>query len=196
MKFISPSGLISIAGGKLTGYRKMAQRIVDLVAKELKADSSQNFGPCQTKELRLNANPFANAKAVQTYINRLEGAVKEVGLSAYHAWYLTTVYGKQAEAILEKMKDFSTDNARVALARAEAWFTTTYEMVNSAADFFVRRTGRLYFDIESIPAIETAVLSDFQSYLGWNEERLQKEKEGLEMLLYDATHYYDADLTE
>lgn len=194
--FISPSGLISIAGGKLTGYRKMAQRIVDLVAKELKADSNQRFGPCQTKELRLNAQPFANAKAVQTYIKRLEAEVKEVGLSAYHAWYLTTVYGKQAEAILGKMKDFSTDNATVALARAEAWFTTTYEMVNSAADFFVRRTGRLYFDIESIPAVEAAVLKDFQAYLGWNEERLQKEKEELDLLLYDSTHYYDADLTD
>lgn len=193
--FISPTGLISIAGGKLTGYRKMAQRIVDLVAKELQADSQQRFGPCQTKELRLNAKPFAHAKAVQSYIKGLEGEVTEMGLSTYHAWYLTTVYGKQAEMILEKMKDFSTDKAVVALARAEAWFTTTYEMVNSAADFFVRRTGRLYFDIESIPAIEAVVLSDFQGYLGWSEERLQKEKEALKILLHDATHYYDVDLS-
>src|SRR6185503_5990685 len=31
--FESKSGLISIAGGKLTGYRKMAERVVDLVVK-------------------------------------------------------------------------------------------------------------------------------------------------------------------
>ena len=36
--FVSDTKLISIAGGKLTGYRKMAERIVDLVAK--KNDSS------------------------------------------------------------------------------------------------------------------------------------------------------------
>lgn len=193
--FISPSGLISIAGGKLTGYRKMAQRIVDLVSKELNADSNQDFGKCQTKEIRLNANPFTDAKAVQSYIKHLEKEIEEIGLSPYHAWYLTTVYGKQAEVILEKMKTFSNDKATIALARAEAWFTTTHEMVNSATDFFVRRTGRLYFDIESIPTTQAAVLNDFQTYLGWNEERLQKEKEGLEMLVYDATHYYEEDLS-
>ena len=33
--FISENGLISIAGGKLTAYRKMAERVVDLLAKNL-----------------------------------------------------------------------------------------------------------------------------------------------------------------
>ena len=33
--FESETGLISIAGGKLTGYRKMAERIMDLVAKKI-----------------------------------------------------------------------------------------------------------------------------------------------------------------
>ena len=32
--FESPSGLISIAGGKLTGYRKMAERVVNLVIRK------------------------------------------------------------------------------------------------------------------------------------------------------------------
>ena len=33
--FVSASGLISIAGGKLTGYRKMAERTVDKIAKRM-----------------------------------------------------------------------------------------------------------------------------------------------------------------
>ncbi|HNP79198.1 MAG TPA: glycerol-3-phosphate dehydrogenase/oxidase, partial [Cyclobacteriaceae bacterium] len=36
--FESESGLISIAGGKLTGYRKMAERVVDLLARKKFAD--------------------------------------------------------------------------------------------------------------------------------------------------------------
>lgn len=47
---ISGSGLISIAGGKLTGYRLMASKIVDLVAKKLNKD----FGSCKTKNFRLS----------------------------------------------------------------------------------------------------------------------------------------------
>ncbi len=34
----SESGVITIAGGKLTGYRKMAEKIVDLVVEQLKEE--------------------------------------------------------------------------------------------------------------------------------------------------------------
>ena len=44
--FISSSGLISIAGGKLTGYRKMAERVVNIFSKK----------PCITKSLSIIIN--------------------------------------------------------------------------------------------------------------------------------------------
>ena len=44
--FISGSGLISIAGGKLTGYRKMAERVVNIFSKK----------PCITKSLSIIIN--------------------------------------------------------------------------------------------------------------------------------------------
>lgn len=44
--FISKSGLISIAGGKLTGYRKMAERVVNLISKK----------PCVTENIAIVKN--------------------------------------------------------------------------------------------------------------------------------------------
>ncbi|MEZ5040564.1 MAG: glycerol-3-phosphate dehydrogenase/oxidase [Saprospiraceae bacterium] len=193
--FISASGLISIAGGKLTGYRRMAQRIVDLVAKEIMAESKQSFDACKTKKINLTPNTFSNAKAVQAYIQTLEKKMPALGLTAYEAWYLTTVYGMQLEAILTKMKEFSSDRPSTALARAEAWFTVHFEKVASASDFFVRRTGRLYFDIESIKEVRTMVMKDLQAYLNWDSDRLAKEEAILDALLYDATHYYEEELS-
>ncbi len=193
--FLSPSGLISIAGGKLTGYRKMAQRIVDLVSKQLATEADQNFGPCRTKEVYLTSKPFSSAKAVQQYITQLEKQVRERGLDPYYGWYLATVYGEQSQAVLDKMSEFQSNNAAIALARAEAWFTTHHEMVNSASDFFVRRTGRLYFDIASIAEVRSFIMQDLQDYLAWEAERRLKEEEVLDMLLHDATHYYDEELS-
>lgn len=43
------SGLLTIAGGKLTGYRHMAQDIVDLLSKRLKEEYKLSFKPCRTK---------------------------------------------------------------------------------------------------------------------------------------------------
>ena len=187
--FESPTGLISIAGGKLTGYRKMAQRIVNLVEKRLEED----FKECKTRNISLTINSLQNSKGVKAYIADLEKRMSQFGLTAYHAWYLATTYGKQTEVILKKMKDFK-DSAEIALARAEAWFGVNYEMVNSLEDFFVRRTGRLYFDIESVGLVRAAVEGDFKEYLSWNTQHLLAEQKRLNDLLFDATNYYDKEL--
>lgn len=192
--FISPKGLISIAGGKLTGYRKMAQRIVDLVIDQLSDLSDTNFSDCQTKNIPLTENSLKDADEVQSYIRVLQNRVGGLGLDSYYGWYLATVYGRQAEIILEKITEFSDNTPAEALIRAETWFCIHHEMVNRADDFLVRRTGRLYFDIESVQAFKEVVLADLQKYLDWTEKRLAKEKAHLEGLLYDAMHYYDEEL--
>lgn len=187
--FQSPSGLISIAGGKLTGYRKMAQRIVDLVDERLETE----FGNSKTRHIPLVANALGNAKDVEAYIKTLEEKVLSIGLEKYHAWYLTTTYGKQSETILEQMNNFE-DAPEIALARAEAWFVVHHEMVNSLEDFFVRRTGRLYFDIKSIELIRQATVGDIKNYLNWTSQKLKKEQANLNQLLLDATTYYDVEI--
>ena len=192
--FVSPRGLIAIAGGKLTGYRKMAQRIVDLVLKQFSKTEKRAFKKCQTRKIALTEQPLANAKAVYAYIDELQGRVEKLGLAPYYGWYLATAYGKQAETIIEKMKDFANDTPDIALARAEVWFTVHHEMVNRADDFFVRRTGRLYFDINSIDDIQEIVFKDLQKYLGWSEDRLKKEVGDFANLLFDATNYYEEEL--
>jgi len=188
--FISNSGFIAIAGGKLTGYRKMAQRVVDLVVKK----GDFEVADCKTRNIYLTPNPLKNATAVQQYIQQLETSIQNMGLDKYYAWYLATVYGKQADSILEKAASFRNKNTMVTLARAEAWFTVHHEMVNSAADFFVRRTGRLYFDIESIPIIRDAVMKDLKKYLAWDDQRLAEEELLLNELLKDATYYYESEM--
>lgn len=41
--FIADSGLISIAGGKLTGYRKMAEKVVNKIVKDIEKLILQNM---------------------------------------------------------------------------------------------------------------------------------------------------------
>lgn len=191
--FISDKGLISIAGGKLTGYRKMGQRIVDLVLKKMSGVTKKSFKKCNTRKIALTPKPLANYAAVKEYIKKLEKVVEFKGLDKYYAWYLTTNYGTQADLILLKMIEFS-DEPEVSLARAEAWFGMHYEMVLSAEDYFVRRTGRLYFDIKSISKIREKLMEDFKNTLGWDNERTSLENKKMDELIYDATHYYEKEI--
>ena len=195
--FISDTGFISIAGGKLTGYRKMAQRVLDLVVDKSDDDFKDlpNFkSDCQTKDIFLVGNDFENYEAVGAYIKKIETQVVKMGLPPHKSAYLVHNYGVQTELILEEMEDFS-DASEIALARAEVWFGVHHEMVQSLEDFFVRRTGRLYFDIQSIEKVREAVVHDLKTYLKWDKKRCASENKRLDDLLYDATHYYDEELT-
>ena len=92
------------------------------------------------------------------------------------------------------MNSFNNSTPEIALARAEAWFGVQHEMVHSLEDFFVRRTGRLYFNINSISVVRDAVTLDLVDYLSWDEAYVQKEQKRLDELLFDATNYYEKEL--
>ena len=186
--FLSDSGLISIAGGKLTGYRKMAMRVIEEVLKKL--DVSINDS--DTSKIPLVTPPFKDFKNVKIYQEKLRGILAKLDVSdAYHAWYFCTTYGQQSEVIIEKSKFFDNENILERLLRAELWYCVHYEMTNNMTDFFVRRTGRLYFNVQSVLKYKNIVLYDCMNYFNWQKERLQQEQQTIDMLIADATNFYD-----
>ena len=170
--FESETGLISIAGGKLTGYRKMAQKVVDLIAKKLKQDHQRTIGKCQTARIKLVGGPFKNAAEVAEYIKQLEEEVDRMGLDAYAAQYLVNNFGRQSSQIIEIMKGLQDEDPRIVLARAELEFCVKNELVVHPLDFFNRRTGRLYFEIDTIQAVLEAILLDFKQYFGLSDDEI------------------------
>ena len=190
--FISESGLISIAGGKLTGYRKMAHRVIDALTKTMTTNQKSKFKASQTEKITLTTNAMASSKDVKHYRKALHLQLEKAGIEDnYFARYLTSTYGKQADVIVKQMKSYSDKNAELRLIRAELWYGIHFEMINSLADFFVRRTGRLYFNISSISKFKDPIIMDCSTYLNWDEARIKKEKEILSILIKDATHFYD-----
>lgn len=193
--FISDSGLISIAGGKLTGYRKMAHRAIDAVLDTMTSKQVDRLKDSFTENIPLTSNAMVSSKEVKLYQKKLQLKLETFGIKdAYFAWYLTSNYGKQAEIILNQMQLFSNKNPELRLVRAELWYGIHHEMVNSLVDFFVRRTGRLFFDISSISEFKNTIIKDCSEYLRWDKNRVNKENEILDILVKDATHFYDEEL--
>ena len=182
--FLSPSGLISIAGGKLTGYRKMAERVVDLViANTFEGLDLKN---CFTDKIRLVASGFENYTEVKSYRAYIAERVQKLGLNAIYANYLVSNYGKQTDLILNDLRNGDADRE---LALAELRFTFQHEMAMKPLDFIVRRTGILYFYKNRLAHIKVAVLNEFQRYFRWSTERLQFESETLEMAIQGVTNF-------
>lgn len=190
--FVSETGLISIAGGKLTGYRKMAQRVIDRVLKDVPEKKKEHLVKSYTEKIPLTSEPLKDAKEVDIYQKQIARRLKAASITnEYLSWYLATTYGKQSDAIIDKMDYFLDEDAQRRLLRAEVWYSVHHEMTNSLSDFFVRRTGRLYFDIYSIHQYRKLVQEDMIRYLGWDEARVNKENKYLDLLVIDASTYYE-----
>jgi glycerol-3-phosphate dehydrogenase len=187
--FTSETGLISIAGGKLTGYRKMAERVVSRIAKKMEEDHQITIKECHTDQIPLCGNEFKNFKKVKKYINELEERLKPEGLSRYEAWYLVTTYGVQSETILKTYSKLSDTDPALRLLKAELQFGIEFEMVHTPMDFFIRRTGRLYFDIESIRQFMEPVLDEFKAKLGADEAQITTWREQLNQALKEHSHF-------
>ncbi len=187
--FVSDTNLISIAGGKLTGYRKMSERIVDLVCKQYKKESDKDFPNCKTDDIVLNKEAFKNANEVANYTSALAEQLDKKGLSKYYAQYLVANYGKQTDAILKKMSDFADEQVEVRLIRAELWFCVQQELVCKVDDFFNRRTGRLYFNLPSIETLLPNVLADMKTYFAWDDAKSQTEQKRMLQEIKEACHF-------
>ncbi len=190
--FISNSGLISIAGGKLTGYRRMAKRVIRTIINAIPSERKAKLKESSTRNIAL-VTPLINSNLeVISYQKELTKQLSLFGIEdTYFSSYLCSTFGKNADIIIKKSTSFKDKSPEKRLIRAELWYCVNFEMTNSIADFFVRRTARLYFDIESVFTYMDIIIEDFKEYLSWSEERVVYEKKVMKELIQDATSYYD-----
>jgi glycerol-3-phosphate dehydrogenase len=185
--FESPTGLISIAGGKLTGYRKMAERVVNLVIKRYYA--TKGIRSTDTQRILLASSKFAKKSRIRAYTNAVSERLKGFDLPIRTPKYLVENYGQQTEVILNRFLAMDHIRAELSLLKAEAWFAIHHEMTITLADFFVRRTGLLYFEIRKVLEHKYKIAEYFRELLHWDEARMRTELEELEKLIKAATEF-------
>ncbi|WP_323755690.1 glycerol-3-phosphate dehydrogenase/oxidase [Roseivirga sp.] len=185
--FESETGLISIAGGKLTGYRKMAEKVVDRLYDRLNDEEDLPIVETKTIHIDLDNGAFKNAKAVKKYRKTIREQLEVLGLEKYYAGYLVSNYGKVTDEVINGMTAFDSKALHLKLIRSELKYCLENEMVFSIQDFYIRRTGRLYFDIHSIKPTLEVILKDFQNHFGWSVEKTLSEKEAMEKAIEEVS---------
>lgn len=183
--FTSDHGLVTIAGGKWTTYRAMAEETIDEVVKNGKFDAK----PCITRKLKLagaeNWDPNLPALLAQKY-----------HLSQKMSHYLAENYGTRAPLICEMFHEdpenrlpllladkeqtpvlghVDFDSFRYPITIAELKYAIKYEYARTALDFLMRRTRFAFLDAkQALNAVEGTVRLMGDS-LGWDEQRRQDE---------------------
>ncbi|MFE3755432.1 glycerol-3-phosphate dehydrogenase/oxidase [Nocardia tengchongensis] len=140
----SPTGVITVVGGKLTTYRKMAEDATDAAV----AHARLSAAPCRTRALPL--------------VGAVSGAARDAIQAPPR---LVERYGSEAAAVLELAQQHPALAAEVApgmdITAAEFAFAVSHEGAVDEADLLDRRTRIGLVDTDR-KAAEPAALAAFQ----------------------------------
>lgn len=186
----SESGLITIAGGKLTGYRKMSEMTTDLISKKLKMKKNISLLPCQTKDLPISGGDVGGSDGFSSFIKKQIDHGVKLGLSKEEAKELSAFYGSNIETVFQLLKrnkgDLEQLNLPLLLA-TKLLYSLKYEMVATPTDFWNRRTGYLLFNIDLVKRYKKEVLAYMAQYFEWDPKVKEKHEENLEREILNAT---------
>ncbi|RIX50950.1 glycerol-3-phosphate dehydrogenase/oxidase [Paenibacillus nanensis] len=188
--FVSPSGMLTIAGGKLTGYRKMAETVTDLLAKELQSEGRGPFAPCSTRTLPISGGDVGGSGRFPAFVRQMTEQGERMGLSPKIAELLVRRYGSNVSAIYDRIqarRDWEIPHGLPVELYAALLYGIEEEMVVKPVDFFIRRTGAMFFDIEWVKRWKKGVIGCMADYLKYSDEQLQNDEEELERELQSAS---------
>lgn len=188
--FESESGLLTIAGGKLTGYRKMAQRIVNKLSDNIYKQEDKHISKCVTQDIILSGGKIYNSPNFSEFAKENLSLGISLGLTHEDCQSLIHRYGSNISEIYKIIEKLKNEHHELPISiRAQIVYTIHNEMCVSISDFLIRRTSSLYFNIELVKQWKQLILLYMQEVLGWDDalmhqfdEELQKAIDDLELL--------------
>ena len=165
----SGSGLITVAGGKFTTHREIAQKLVDLVMKRL----GRRAGICPTL-----TTPFSGARPLEKGEESGGAAVMRT-IPGTAATILKARYGTRAPIvarIASRRPELAQPLSRGCPALgAEVVNAVVNEMAHSVGDFLIRRTSLSWRAPVEAEGAAAAVARIMAAELGWDRARENAE---------------------
>jgi glycerol-3-phosphate dehydrogenase len=177
---VAHDGLITIAGGKLTTYRRMSAEVVDTVVKRLKGRLSGRLRAAPTGKQPL---PGGVGWPHDDEISGLLAAVSAAagGLPDDVVAHLVEVYGVRAAQVAALVREEPASAQRLVDGRpeivAQIDWAVREEMAAEVADFLVRRSQLFYRDAEQGLGAVPVVAARMAGLLGWSEQRRARSEE-------------------
>ena len=182
------SGLLTIAGGKLTGYRHMALEIVDLLAKRLKQEYKLTFAECKTKHTPISGGDVGGSANFESFVERKVEEGKAIGLQADVAKRLASKYGSNVDKLYNIAQIAQDKDLKLPLELyVELVYSVQNEMVFKPTDFLIRRSGKLYFNINEVKQYKDAVVEELAKLLNYTQSQQNEFTKEINIAIEEAT---------
>ncbi|KAK0335777.1 mitochondrial glycerol-3-phosphate dehydrogenase [Friedmanniomyces endolithicus] len=190
----SPSGLITISGGKWTTYRQMAEEAVDEALKEFPIHTRPVPNPPLVSGVEGYHEDMVLDGTCKTHAVRLVGAhgysktlfinlIQHYGIETEVAKHLTTSYGDRAwkvAALCEPTEQrYPVRGKRISAlypyVDGEVRYAVRHEYAQSAVDVLARRTRLAFLNAQAALEALPQVIDLMSEELKWNQGRREKE---------------------
>jgi glycerol-3-phosphate dehydrogenase len=188
------SGLLNVAGGKLTTYRVMAAEVADEAARILQERHGVESGSSLTEDLPL---PAAPSEPWDDFAARIRREAAEAGLDDAAAIHLARFYGDEAGAVLDEIRRNPELGTRLVPSlpylRAEIARAARCEMAMTLEDLLVRRLHIFYEarDGGLSVAREVAERMAAEPGIGWSAAEIERQVENYRLAV-EATRGFGA----
>lgn len=164
----APDGMITLSGGKITDYRKMAAGAIELIRKLLQEDYDLTFKEVDSKTYAVSGGDFDPTKVAEMVVEQAKIGVA-AGLSEEEATYIADFYGTNASKIFQLAKEMDAYPGMSLAESARLRYGMEEEMVLTPVDYLLRRTNHLLFERDTVDALRQPVLDAMAAYFEWEE---------------------------
>jgi glycerol-3-phosphate dehydrogenase len=172
------SGLLNIAGGKLTTYRVMARQVVDRAARKLADAFKVESGISPTEHLPLPGTPD---EPWDEFRARIEADAEALGLEPHVAQHLAQSYGDDAALLLDAIRGDAALGERIVLGHPYVWaevpHAVRHEMAMTLDDLLVRRLHLFYEARDGGLSAAQAVAERMarERAIGWDAAEIERQ---------------------
>jgi glycerol-3-phosphate dehydrogenase len=165
-------GIVSVVGGKITGYRVIAEEVGEFVARRL----GSYHGESNTQRRPL---PGGHLEDLEAYLTgTVWPAARALGLDLEQARHLTAIYGSETSGVLARVQRNPSLARRVCPRQptmlAQLEHAVEQEWALSLADVLLRRTPLGLGACQALDCLDVAA-DHVAPLLGWDAARRERE---------------------
>lgn len=176
------NGLFTLAGGKITDYRKMAEGALKVIIQVLKEDFGKSFKLINSTTYPVSGGEI-NPANVDSELEAYAQLGTLSGLSMDDARYLANLYGSNAPKVFVLTRQLKAAEGLSLAETLSLHYAMDYEMALKPTDYFLRRTNHLLFMRDSLDALIVPVIEEMAKHFDWSTDEKVKQEEELRRVI-------------
>ena len=182
---VGEDGLITLSGGKITDYRKMAAGAMELITKTLKDKFNVEIKDIDSTKLQVSGGHFYPTNVEKTlgfYTNLAIGK----GIPEDEAKDLANRFGSNMGRVVSYVDDVDVAPGLTLADTISLHYSIDSEMTLTPVDYLLRRTNFVLFHEDKLMEKKDAIIDEMARVLGWSADEKQKQTDELNDLIAET----------